>query len=336
MPYLSVHIAKNERRVVRESGYRTMPYCVSRFMLAPGEVYGRSPGMSVLGSIVQLNVMQKTIIRAAEKMVDPPVLAFDDDVLAGFSMQPSAIITGGLNEGGDPMVQPLQMGGNLPIGLEMVEARQRVVNEAYYINLFQVLVERPGDQTATEVVERAQEKAQLLAPAMGRQQSELLRGVIVRELDILSAGGLFESRPMPEALAASGAGVTPKYETEMTQALDSSDGVAVMRFLQALGGIAQMGPNAAGVLDLVDYDQAANVLRRSFAVPGNIMLDEDALNAMRQQRQQAEQAAAQMQQMAAMGQVGESFSGALGNLAKTGQDLQGVSGLMGGGMGGGQ
>jgi hypothetical protein len=97
---------------------------------------------------------------------------------------------------------------------------------------------------------------------------------------------------MPQALQAAGAGVTPKYETEMTQALDSSDGVAVMRFLQSLGVIAQLGPGAAGVLDLVDYDKAAQVLRRSFGAPAETVLDPKLVARLRQQKMEAQLATA--------------------------------------------
>jgi hypothetical protein len=327
MPFASVHLARSARKILRESGYRSMPYVVSRFVLAPGEVYGRSPAMSVLGSIIQINAIQKTIIRAAEKMVDPPVLTADDDVLSGFSLKPAAIIPGGISATGEQLIRPLLIEGKLPVGLEMIDDRRRVINEAYYLNLFQILVERPGEQTATEVVQRAQEKAQLLAPAMGRQQSELLRGIIVRELDIMIQGGVLVARPMPEALEAAGAGVTPKYETEMTQALDSADGVAVMRFVQSLGTIAQMGPDAAGVLDLVDYDQAAQVLRRSFGAPAETMLPPQAVAALRKQKEEAQQVAAAMQQAQMAAGAGADFAGALGGLAQVGQSLQGVQGV---------
>ena len=325
MPFASIHLARATRTVVRESGYRSMPYVVSRFVLAPGEVYGRSPAMSVLSSIIQINAIQKTIIRAAEKIVDPPILVPDDDVLTGFSLKPAAIITGGLAADGTQLVHPLLIDGKLPVGLDMIEARRRVINEAYYLNLFQILVEKPGEQTATEVVQRAQEKAQLLAPAMGRQQSELLRGLIVRELDILAYAGVLEARPLPEALAAAGGNIAPKYETEMTQALDSSDGVAVMRFLQALGVIAQLGPGAAGVLDLVDYDQAAQVLRRSFGAPAETVLDPRAVAQLRQEKAQAQEAADLMQQVQQASAAGADFAGAFGQLARAGAAIQGVS-----------
>ena len=44
--------------------------------------------------------------------------------------------------------------------------------------------------TATEVLERAREKGALLAPTMGRQQSEALGPMIEREIDILVECGL--------------------------------------------------------------------------------------------------------------------------------------------------
>ena len=324
MPYASVHLARSARKVLRESGYRSMPYVVSRFVLAPGEVYGRSPAMSVLPTIILVNLIEKTIVRAAEKMVDPPVLTADDDVLSGFSMKPAAIIPGGLDPQGNQLIKALLIDGKLPVGMEMSEARRRVINEAYYLNLFQILAEKPGNQTATEVVQRAQEKAQLLAPAMGRQQSELLRGLIVRELDILIAGGALHARPMPEALRAAGAAITPKYETEMTQALDSSDGVAVMRFLQILGTIAQMGPRAAGVLDMVDFDKATQILRRSLGAPADTIMAPELVAQLRKEKMEAEQTASMLAQAQAAGVAGADFGSALGSLAQAGQTFGGM------------
>ena len=322
MPFASYHIAMSSKEVVRESGYTSMPYAVSRFVLAPGDVYGRSPAMSVLGSILQLNTMQKTIIRAAEKMVDPPIMTADDDILKGFSLRPGSVIPGGIDEQGNVMAQPLNIEGSLPIGLEMIEAHRQVVNEAYYLNLFQILVEKPGDQTATQVIERAQEKAQLLAPAMGRQQSELLRGIIVRELDILSQAGIFHARPIPEKLIQAGSGITPKYETEMTQALDASEGTSTMRFLESVGAMAQMSP---GILDIVNYDEAARVMRRSFAAPAEIILGDDELAAIRQQRAQAQQQQAMMAQLQQAGDAGQAIAGTLGSLATVEQQLSGMT-----------
>lgn len=307
MPWASVHLARGRRRIVRESGYRTMPYAVSRFTVAPGEVYGRSPAMEVMPDIVQVNAMKKTMLRAAEKMVNPPLLTPEDDVLTAFSLKAGSINYGGLDEQGRQRVVPLQIGGNLPIGMEMINEARQTINEAFYINLFQILVETP-QKTATEVMERAQEKAQLLAPVMGRQQSELLRPIIEREVDILSAAGVIP--PPPEEMARLGGEVLPRYESSMAAALAGSEGTAVLQAFQGLAALAQHQPD---VLDNIDFDQAGRIIIRSFGAPAAICRDEASVEQMR--REKSEAAAGQEEQLAQMmGGVEAGLAGAPTNM----------------------
>lgn len=270
LPVASIHIAKAARRLVRESGYRIMPYAVSRFTVAPGEVYGRSPAMEVMPDIVQLNAMKKTVLRAAEKIVNPPLLTPEDDILNSFSLQPGSINYGGLDDQGRQRVVPLQLGANLPIGLELMEQSRQAINEAFYNNLFQVLVESP-QKTATEVLEIAQEKAQLLAPAMGRQQSELLRAVIDRELDILSCGGALDTLPpAPYDLSD----IQPRYETAMAQALNGREGQAILSAFAALSTLAQADPS---VVNLVDCQAAGRAVWQSFGAPMKVTRNQKSM-----------------------------------------------------------
>lgn len=319
MPVASVVIAREARVMVRESGFRSMPYAVSRFNVAPGEVYGRSPAMEVMADIVQVNAMAKTILRAAEKMVNPPLLVAEDDVLSAFSLKAGSINYGGLDHEGRPRVSPLSIGGDLPVGLEMLQSRQKVINEAFYITLFQILVETPR-QTATEVVERAQEKAQLLAPVMGRQQSELLRPIINREVDILSAAGVI---PLPpEELDQ--AEVHPKYETPMTAALEAGDAQAVVQVWQAVAAMAQASP---AMLDIIDFDQAGRIVIRSFGAPASIRNDDEKIAGIRQARQEQEQQAALTRQaQMAIGGL-EGLAGAEAKLSQAANSRTG--GMMG-------
>lgn len=268
LPVASVHLARGSRKIVRESGYRCMPYAVSRFMVTPGEVYGRSPAMEVMPDIVQVNAMKKTILRAAEKMVNPPLLTPDDDVLAAFSLKAGAINYGGLDEQGRQRVVPLELGGKLPIGLELIEQGRRAINEGFYLNLFQLLAESP-QKTATEVMELAWEKAQLLAPSIGRQQSELLGVIIERELDILIQGGLTAALPpMPPSLAEAWArGLRPKYESDISRAMAGREGQVMLRALSAIGSLAQFDPS---VTALIDAEAAARQLWSALGGPAAV------------------------------------------------------------------
>ena len=81
MPYMSVHICMQTKMVMSEGGFEELPYVVPRFLKATGEVMGRSPAMVALPDVKMLNLMSKTIIQAAQKMIDPPLLVPDDGFL---------------------------------------------------------------------------------------------------------------------------------------------------------------------------------------------------------------------------------------------------------------
>ncbi len=320
-PIVSYHLAKAARKIVRQGGYRTMPYAVSRFSTMPGQVYGRSPTMKVMPYITQLNSMEQTILRSAEGVVNPPVLAMDDEFIAAWSNKPGAINYGGLDAEGRPRLVPFQSGGNIPIGLEMENQRREAINDAFFINLFQILVQKDGDQTATEVIARAQEKAQLLAPTMGRQQSELLRVIIERELDILQAGGSFDPIGMPEILAQDQPDIVPRYETPMAKALDAQDGEAILRALQGLGALAQFDQ---GILFRVNGDAAAKKIWESFGAPESVLRsDEEVRQIMAEQKEQQEMRM-MMEQAQMAGAAGKDLSAAASQLAAAEAQAQGV------------
>lgn len=294
LPIASAHVARRGNKLVREGGYRTMPYAVSRFSVAPGDVYGRGPAMDVLATIIQVNAMVKTVVRAGERIVNPPLLLPEGDVLEGFKLQSGALNYGGVSMDGKQMVLPLTTGANVPVGLELIEQARGVINEAFFLNLFQILVQTP-QKTATEVVERAQEKAQLLAPIMGRQQSELLRVIIDREIDILAQGGAFSGLEPPAKLAGAGGAlaVLPKYQTPMARAADTTAAQNIMNAFQAMAGLANFDP---AILALIDYEAAGRVILNSFAVPGSIVKTPEQYQEAAQGREAAQARQEQMAQ----------------------------------------
>lgn len=321
MPIVSVHVARQFKTVVRESGFRTMPYAVSRFSVAPGDVYGRSPAMDVMPDIVQLNAMKKTVLRAAEKMVNPPLLTPEEDIIAAYNLKAGAINPGGVNAEGRQMVFPLQINGNVPIGLEMMEQNRQVINDAFFITLFQVLVES-SNQTATEVVQRAQEKAQLLAPAVSRQQSELLRTIITRELDIIIHGGGLEFIEVPEILLdRGGPQVMPKYDTAMGRTLESGKGISILQAVEGLAALANLDPAVMAVIDPIP---AARVVCESMGVPAASMRSDKEVQKIQQEQQQQAEMAQAMQLGQAAIQGLDSASNAEKNLREAQMMSQGM------------
>lgn len=314
MPISSYYIAIEGRTVLSEGGYRVMPYSVGRHVTAPREVYGRSPAMQVLADIKMLNEMEKTIIRAAHKIVDPPLLLYGDGILSSFNARPNALNYGGVDDQGRQLVIPMKTGSNLPIAMEMTEQKRKAINDAFYVTLFQILVENPR-MTATEAMIRAQEKGQLLAPTVGRQQSEWLGAVIDRDIDIIMANGMI--RPPPDSLIEAGGGIKVDYTSPLSRLRRAEDGVAIMRTLEQLAPLANLKPE---VLDIFDDDAIGREIANINGVPAKIIRSVDAVAAIREERLKAQQAAVEMEQAEKMA-----------NVARNGAKAAEIVGGMGGG-----
>ncbi len=283
MKFASYYVALEGQKIVNEGGYTTFPYAVSRYVTSPKEIYGRSPAMLVLPDIKMINEMSKTVLRAAHKAVDPPLLLQEDGVLQAFNARPSALNYGGINERGEQMVRPLEVGGRVDIGLDMMEQRRKVINDAFLITLFQILVDAPN-MTATEAMLRAQEKGALLAPTMGRQQSEMLGPMIEREIDILARSGLLPE--MPDELREAGGEVDIEYISPLNRAQRAEEGVAILRTLESVAGLAQFDPE---VLMVFDPKKIARELADINGVPAKVLRSDEEIFAIKdQQAQQAQ------------------------------------------------
>lgn len=293
MAFKSVYVSVECQQVVSKGGYTSLPIPVPRYETSPREVYGRSPAMLVLPDILMVNEMSKTTIRAGQRVVDPPLLLQEDGALQAFSMRPGALNYGGVDDQGRAVVQPLQTGANLPIGLDMLSDRRAFINDAFLVSLFQIMVETPT-MTATEALLRAQEKGALLAPTAGRLQSEFLGPLINRELDILSKAGLLPD--MPPALLERGGEFEIEYDSPLTRAQRAEEGVGILRTFEAAATVAQFDPSAVKVLKGSD---AIRELAEINGMPANLLYSKEEVAEM--DAAQAQQA--QLQQILAAAPV---------------------------------
>jgi hypothetical protein len=318
MAYLSYEISVDPKEILREGGYLSWPMPVYRYQIMPGEWYGRGWACQVLPEIKMLNQARKAIIQGAEKVVNPPLLLHDEGGLAvgsgGKGMTPN-LTPGGLNyygvsAEGRPMIQPLQTGARIDIGLEMLQAMQSVINDAALINLFQILVDAP-QMTATEVRARMQEKGQLIAPTVGRAQSEFLGKLIEREIDILARQNMLP--PMPDVLMEAQGEYRVEYDSPLNRLQKIEEVQAVDVWLQGLAPLVQLAPD---IIDNVDTDELARHRARTMGVPEKILTNLDVVQERRKARAQQQQA----QQMAASA---PGLAGAVKDVAEAGAIARG-------------
>jgi hypothetical protein len=288
MKFASTYIDTENKKVVRRGGFRSWPYPTSRYTQAPGEKYGRGPAQWVLPSIKVLNEEKRIILTQGHRALNPVLLGYDDGVLDAFSMKPGALNKGGVNKDGRALVQALPS-GNISIGDKMMEYEKAVIDDAFLVTLFQILVDSP-QMTATEVLERSREKGMLLAPTAGRQQAEFLGPMISRELDVLESQALLPE--MPEELAEAGGLYLIEYDAPMSRMQRAEKAAGFMR---ALGTAAEYTRNTMdpSPLDWFDVDKAFPEIIDIQGAPAAWVRDMAQVEEIRAQRQEQ----AQQQQM---------------------------------------
>ena len=300
MPFESIYMDADSGDELSVSGFKEFPFVVPRYLKASHEIYGRSPAMTALPDVKMLNEMSKTTIKSAQKQVDPPLLVPDD----GF-MLPVRTVPGGLNfyrAGTRDRIETLNIGANTPLGLNMEEQRRNSIRNAFYVN--QLMMQDGPQMTATEVIQRNEEKMRLLGPVLGRLQSELLKPLIDRAFALLLRKNLF--RPAPEFL--SGQDIEIEYVSPLAKAQKSTELQSIVRAIEILGSLANVAP----VFDYVNFDNLVKHLADIVGMPQKLLKSQNEVNAQRQE--QAAQAE-QQQQMAQMQQVAQA-AGDVAPLAK--------------------
>lgn len=284
MKFAAFDICKDFKCTIRRGGYRVMPYAVSRYTVSNGEIYGRSPAWDAYADIKTVNAMSRTGLRYGELVTDPPWATADVDSLNPFSMRPGSINAGYMNERGQVLAESLAPKGDPRVGLEMMDQRRQSINRSFLITLFQILVDTPR-MTATEALLRAQEKGALLAPTVGRQQSEFLDTIIARELDILQANGLFDD--MPEQLREAGGALDVVYDSPLTRAQQAEEALGVMRTLEAAGLMAQYDEGES----IRDIDSAWTLrfLAQANGAPVRMMKPQEVRDAEKAQQAEEQQ-----------------------------------------------
>lgn len=310
MPYASIYINADEKRLISEGGYHEMPYIASRWLKGAGEVYGRSAAMVALPDVKMLNAMSKTTLKGAQKAVDPPLIMPDDGVVGTVRTVPSGIVyvrasawAGGMKP------ETIKQGGDIRLGLEMEDQRRRSINQSMFVDLFLMLTERP-EMTATEVIERVQERMSILGPVLTRAISEKLDPLIDRVFGILIRGGHYP--PPPEVLLRGpGRRIVTEYVSLLARVQRMYEVKAIRQTFADVGQYFQVFPQMA---DNVDPDELFNVIADVHAFPHRARRDKRTIRQIREARQQVSEQEAQKEDL-------ERLVGGAATLKKAGVEM---------------
>lgn len=287
MAFMSVYVDVKTKTVLEESGFREFPYVVPRWAKIPGEKFGRSPAWTMLPDIKMLNAMQRTVLKGAQKTVDPPLLIADDGVIQPLSTVPGGLNYGGVDANGRQLVQPLATGARIDIGLEMIERLREHIRFAFMAPL--MMTPDSPVKTATEVVIERDERLRLMSPVLGRLQTEFLGPLIERVFAILARRGAF--RPAPEILQ--GRAFSVRYVSPVARAQRSGDLVEFARTMEMVGPMGALDPT---VYDNFDFDKGAREISQITGISAKFVRDPQEVEVLRAARQEAQQQQLALQQ----------------------------------------
>ena len=202
----SSYITKvDEDKLLRESGYDFFPVLCPRWEVTGEDVYGTEcPGMIALPDIKQLQLGERRLMQAIEKIINPPMLAS-----TALRMQSPSILPGDIT-----FIDPRQDAGaafrpafEIDFRIQELEQKQAQVRDrvrrAFFEDLFLMMAQTERSQiTAREIDERHEEKLLALGPVLEQLNQDLLDPLIDLTFDIHLRQGLIP--PPPEELPRGG------------------------------------------------------------------------------------------------------------------------------------
>ncbi len=299
--FASMWLYVDKKKIVRESGYDLSPEVIWRFKRTGSEVYGRSPAMDAIVEIKRLNVISKTMLKAAEMSVDGP-LNVPASMQGKVKYRP-----GGFNyyeDGTQDKITPIQTGINYPIGIDREERIQSIIEKHFKVEFFLLLARADREMTATEIVERAGEKAMVLATMISRFSSEALTRIVDKVFEIEVKAGRIPPPP-PILRDRAGGGINIVYMGPLAQAQRLAFGMqGINRSIEAVGPILNLRPEVG---DNIDFDEAVREILKTQGMPAKAINSRAKRDEIRAARAEME---AKMQRQADIAQA-----------AKTAKDL---------------
>jgi len=286
MPFSSCWLLKEKCVILKEGGYHSFPYHVGRWSKSDEETYGRGPAINCLPEIRMLNRMELTIIKAWQKAVDPPLIMPSDGFLSKFKTAPASINFRDPSAG-DFEVQTLRHEGKLEGVETKTDQKREYIRRCFYSDWVK-LSPKKERQTAYEISELVDQQLRMMAPMLGRLQSEVMVPCIQRSYELLSKAQLLP--PPPPQLQ--GRTIEVDYLSAASRAQQATRIVNYGKWIQNISPLASFKPD---VFDAVDTDVIVQDMAVSLGVPAAAIRSSKMIAGIRDGRAQQEQA----QQMAA-------------------------------------
>lgn len=290
MPFASCYVDADRSILVREGGYKLLPYAVWRFRKNSDEEYGRAPAWDALRDVKVLNEMMKSALKMVQKAAEPPRFVPEEYV------NKWQFIPGAINPYKDAQRGPFPYSENqqLPFLLEMINQLRDSIRKHFWVDFWQLMSSRQDQtKTATEVVELQNEKLAILTSTIGRFTNEALNPIVDNVFQIEMAAGRLPQPP--EKVVREGGLIDVDFVGPLNQAVKRLGSQGTQQALMQVIQLAQVDPN---VLQRFKLSEAAVQIAQSFGIDADVIRTDEEMAELLQ-AQQAQQAQMMQQQMQA-------------------------------------
>ena len=187
--FWQIVIYEAKKQLIFTQDFKTSPLIIYRTNVIPGEVYGRGPVLDVLPDIRTANKVKEYILKNGALQMTGVYTAVSDGTWNPHTVTiaPGSIIPVGSNSNQNPSIRPLENSGRLDVGNIILEDLQANINRALFASPMGE-IDDPV-RSATEQMLRTQEMLRSSGASFGRLNTEKVKAIVERGVDILATNG---------------------------------------------------------------------------------------------------------------------------------------------------
>ena len=202
-PFVSLYVEREAEHTLEEVGLNYFCYVIPRWQTVAGSQYGVSMATGIIlpdGRTMQ--VVIRTLREAAEKHVDPPMIAISDAIRGDIALYAGGVTTADIeyDERLGEVLRPITRDkSGFPIGVEIAEALKQDLRSGFFLDKIQ-LPDIKRDATAYQVRKIIEDSIRSQAPIFEPIEEDYNNPLCEGAFNVLRDGGAFSQIEMPDSL----------------------------------------------------------------------------------------------------------------------------------------
>jgi hypothetical protein len=323
LPFVSVVVDEDNQTILEETPQHELGYVIPRWVTIGGfSQYAYSPtAIIALPDGRMLQQMTLMLLEIGSKIVDPPMVAVGDAIQGGTNLYAGAInwVDPDYDERTGEVLRPIQFHPEgLQWGVEYEEKIERVINEAFFLNVLNLPEFDGKSMTAYEVSQRMKEYIRRATPLFEPMDVEYNGQLCESTFNQAMRVGAFGS-PLDIPPILRGREIKWKFSNPLVAAEDEARTQSFTKLSQLLGAAMQLDASLGADVDL---DTAFRDAIPGTGAPAKWIRPKDAADKIKQQARQAQQMASQAAQLGHAADQGGKLAVAAKNVGEAATSLQ--------------